>query len=198
MNRLRWRWVLPLVQVALAIAAFIYGPYEYRAGPHPVGDDFMLRAYQQLWPPVVERVSIAINFPAYAAVVPVNFTHWSGELRYNYGRLSILFELQDVLFFCGVGVLWYWLGIKLDRRLESEAHVRSPVPKSVAVARMIFGVVFALALGFLAFELLTSSMRPQMQVGPFGLIWSIALLFHFSRKFVATLRPASTSALSLL
>src|SRR5208283_3087669 len=71
---------------------------EHRSGPH--------RA---------ERVALATSFPAYAAVVPIAYSHWSGDLRYNYGRLDIFFELQDLLLFGGVGLLWYWIGVKLGQ-----------------------------------------------------------------------------------
>lgn len=187
MNTIRWRWVLSALQVVLTIAAFVYAPYEYRANPHPIGDCIGDQR-AQVWPPVAERAALAISFPAYAAVVPIGHSHWSGELRYTYGRLDIFFDLQDLLFFGGVGLLWYWIGAKLDTRLnKSISPTRSQVSFLTLVA-LSLGVLFAIGVGVLAFELANSKLRPQIQVAPFGFVWSLILLAYFGSTLVVSVQ----------
>jgi len=70
----------------------------------------------------------------------------------------------------------------------------------LTLVALSLGVLFAIGVGVLAFELANSKLRPQVQIAPFGFIWSVALLFHFGRKLVVTLRPnrMSTSARAIL
>ena len=61
-----------MAQVVLAVVAFLYEPCQYRAGPHPPGDNNVAEAMSQLWPPPAQPVVLAMNFPAYAVTVPVH------------------------------------------------------------------------------------------------------------------------------
>src|SRR5690242_4292631 len=108
MRIISWRWTLAFVQIVFAVAALVYAPYQYRAGPHPIGDDFMLLGYRKVWPPPILRTCYALNFPALTAVVPFRFCgNWSsrGVVRYQ-GHPSFSFSVEDCMFLTGVFALW--------------------------------------------------------------------------------------------
>jgi hypothetical protein len=118
MRTIPWRWTFAFVQFVFAVAALVYAPYEFRAGPHPIGDDFMMVGYRKVWPPPILRTCYALNFPALTAVVPFRFWgNWSrlNVVRYE-GHPSFSFSVEDCMFLTAVFALWYWLGNKLDQR----------------------------------------------------------------------------------
>jgi hypothetical protein len=189
MRILSWRWALAFAQITFAIAAFAYAPYQYKAGPHPVGDDFMLLGYRQTWPPPILRMSYAMNFPALTASYSLQFARWATIEVVRYNRPPFLFlTLQDCMFLLSVGVLWYWLGAKLDglvgRRITAQRS------RQIIIIGPTVGCVFAVGVAALAtfYATLTDADRPLRQIGLFGLAWAAALLWVFIRKLMAVLR----------
>lgn len=185
-----WRRALPLVQIALALLALVYAPYQYRAAPHPSGDDFMLLGYRQSWPPSILRISYAVNFPAWTAAYSVQFARWaSREVVHYQDRVLLSLTVQECLFLLSVGVLWSWLGAKLD------VHVgRSRAPRSsekLNVVSLTMGFAFTAAVAGLAmfYASLTEADRAWRQIGPFGLAWAAALFAHFARKLLRRPTP---------
>lgn len=184
-----WRWSLPVLQIALAASALVYAPYQYRARPHPIGDDFMLLGFRQTWPPPVLRVSYAVNFPAFTAAYSVQFASWAPRdvIRYQ-GRPFVSISVQDCIFLVSVGVLWYWIGRILDRR--KRAPQTAPIPKSLGVVRPSIGLLFSVGVSALASfcAMLTDADRPLRQIGFLGLLWAGTLLWHFGSNLIASLR----------
>lgn len=184
---------MPALQVAFALATFVYAPYQYKAGPHPVHDDFMLLGYRKLWPPPSLRTTYALNFPALTAVVPFRFCgSWSRRnvVRYE-GPPYFSLSVEDCMFFAGVFALWHWLGSWLDRR----RHGRGRVPRHTSVRVTLLTIVLLLpvGVGILAsyYVMLTDADRPFRQIGMAGLLWAVALLWFFVRNLVAALRMSS-------
>ncbi len=190
MNKPSWRWILPLVQVALAAAALLYAPTQYRNGPHAIGDDSGLVIWGRTYPPPVTRIAYAVSFPAYVATIPVRFMPWRLTERFHVHREEplILLDTRDFVFLCAVGVLWYWVGSRLD--LFSRRGKVAMRSKTVSTALVALGFLFSLCVGALAIFciMLTDADKPFKQIGPFGLIWSVLLLSFCSWKFVELYR----------
>ena len=129
MRRIRWRWVLPFAQLVLAVTAWFYAPLQYLAAIQEVharypnqniqlGLDF----YERNWPSPAERVVLALNFPAVILAGPFNLLFhrplYADQLR----DVSV----RDIAFFCWIGILWYWVGSKLDHRNSNEDQATHP------------------------------------------------------------------------
>lgn len=193
MRMFRWRRILPALQVAFALAAFVYAPYQYRAGRHPIGDDYMLLGYRKMWPPLILRTSYALNFPALTAVVPFRFWgSWSSRdvVRYQ-GPPYFSLSVDDCMFLAGVFALWHWLGSWLDRRKHTSNRV--PRSKSARVTLLVIGCLLLMGVGTLAshYIMLTNADRPFRQIGMAGLVWAVTLLWFFVCNLMTALRTSS-------
>jgi len=193
MKTISYRWTLAFVQIVFATAALVYAPYEYKAGPHPIGDDFMLLGYRKVWPPPVLRTSYALNFPALTAVVPFRFWgNWSRlkVVRYQ-GPPFFSFSVEDCMFLTGAFALWYWLGSRLDRRRQEANRVLRS--KSARITLLTIGCVLSLGVGTLAvfYIMLTDADRPFRQIGIAGLVWGVTLLWYSVHNLTSALRTSS-------
>ena len=187
---LSWRCALPVVQLAAALAALLYAPYQYRARPHAIFDDSGLVAFQRNWPPPVLRILYAVNFPGLAVAIPVRYARWSDVPLVHRQEPFIWLSVEDTVFLIGVVVLWYWLGTMLDRRLGCRGiRQRS---KLITIIGLMIGCLLSLGLGALAvyFTLLTDVLKPYKQIGPFGVMWSALLLFCFARRLRTDLQTS--------
>jgi hypothetical protein len=193
MNKLSWRWILPLVQIAFAAAALLYAPTRYRHGPRYIGDDSGLVFYRKHYPPPVTRIAYAVNFPAFAATVPVRFLPWWLTVRVHVTREDplIWLDAEDFVFVCAVGVLWYWVDARIDLFFRRGRVAKRS--KKLSTAVVVLGFLFALGVGTLAMlcTRLTDADRPFKQIGPFGLIWAAMLLSYCSWRLLE-LRRAGT------
>jgi hypothetical protein len=193
MKTISYRWTLAFVQIVFATAALVYAPYEYKAGPHPIGDDAMLLGHRKVWPPPVLRTSYALNFPALTAVVPFRFWgNWSSREVVSYqGPPFFSLSVEDCMFLTGVFALWYWLGSRLDRRRQAANRVlRSQLAR---ITLLTIGCLLALGIGTLAvfYIMLTDEDRPFRQIGMAGLVWGVTLLWHSVRNLTSALRTSS-------
>jgi hypothetical protein len=68
MKRMKWKWILPIVQFVLALACDLYEPHEYRLGLSGGGS---IEYVFQHSPASVGRISRAINFPALVLDYPL-------------------------------------------------------------------------------------------------------------------------------
>jgi len=184
-----WRWSLALLQVVIAFAAIVYAPYEYRAGPHPIHDDFMMLGYRSVWPPLVLRSCYMVNFPALAAITPLRFTgNWPvRDVVRHRGSLYIHLSVDDCMFLAAVGVLWLCIGNMIDYRNRRTATD----PKQPSVS-LVIGLLSSLGVGALAtfYTTLTDADRPFRQIGVAGLIWTLALFWYFVSHLVSSRTPA--------
>ena len=183
MRRVRWKWFLPIVQVLLALAAYVYEPTQYKAimvRSGVVGDNNVLEYSAQNSPAPIERFSLGINFPAIALDLPL----WRlGNQLWLYRNRDrrIFFEitLRGVGFFFGVAVFWYWVGGKLD---ECRGNPRIARPRGVRMAWLWGGLTFGIetgACGVLIY-VVDGSSRAERQVAYAGMAWSLALIAYFA------------------
>jgi len=189
MRMFGWRWTLPVLQLAIALAALVYAPYELRARYHVVGDDFMLLGYRSVFPPPTLRFAYAINFPAVSAAYLVQFASRANREVFRYqGSPFVSLSVQNCIFLAGVGVLWYLIGRMLDRR--KRALGKTVRPKSSGLVPLAIGFLFAVGVDALAsfFAMLTDADRPMRQIGFFGLAWAVSLLWYFGNNLIRALR----------
>jgi len=193
MKTISYRWTLAFVQIVFATAALVYAPYEYKAGPHPIGDDAGMERKRKVWPPPVLRTSYALNFPALTVVVPLRFWgSWTSRDVVSYRRPPFFsFSVEDCMFLTGVFALWYWLGSRLDRRRRAANRVLRS--KSVRITLSTIGCLLALGIGTLAvfYIMLTDADRPWRQIGMAGLVWGVTLLWYSVRNLTSALRTSS-------
>jgi hypothetical protein len=193
MQRIRWRWVLPIAQLILAIALWACAPYQYLAGlsdihaKHP-NEDIQLGTefYLHNWPTSAEQVVLAMNFPAAVLAGPLNRLLpqplYAGEI--------VKLTVRDVAFFFWIVVLWAWIGAKVDNG-DASAHRDSRDPNALLrFGRHVCALVFALILGAIATEeLLTMWPRPATSaVAACGLLWAIGLGIYFGWRIKASMR----------
>jgi hypothetical protein len=119
MRTFSWRWALPLLQIALATAALVYAPSEWKARPHLIGDCTGV-GRRATWPPPLLRISYALNFPALTAAYPVRFASWSDNRVFYRREPFIWLSAQDSLFFTG-----HRCPVVLARR-DARSYARSP------------------------------------------------------------------------
>jgi hypothetical protein len=190
-----WRWILPILQIAIASAAIVYAPYEYKARPHPIGDDTNLLGYRKAWPPPMLRMSYALNFPAHAAAFSVQFAHSLG-IRFNWDTIPVIYRrdrpfiwvsVEDCMFLITVGALWFWLGEMLEGRARQGVR---PKARVLAIIKSLTGCCCALAVAALAtfYATLTNADLPLRQIGFFGLLWAASLSWYFGSHLIAALR----------
>jgi hypothetical protein len=185
----RWRFILPVLQIAIAFAAIVYAPYEYKSRPHPVFDDTYLLGWRRTWPPPILRVSYAINFPAHTGTVAVSKIpfDWDTPVIHRENHPFIWLSVQDCTFLLAVGALWYWLGSIIDRHSVRVASQRSKV---LALVKWTIGCFCTLAVAALAilYVSLTNSDLPLREIGFFGLVWAVILAWYFGSNLTTILR----------
>jgi hypothetical protein len=182
MRRVRWKWFLPIVQVLLALAAYAYGPTQYKAimvRCGVVGDNNVLEFSAQNFPAPIERFSLGINFPAIA----LDFPMWrlGNELWLYSSDRFIYFAItpRGVGFFFWVAVFWYWVGRKLD---ECRGNPRIARPRGMRMAWLWGGLAFGIETGACAvlIYVVDGSSRPERQIAYAGIAWSFALIAYFA------------------
>ena len=180
MKRFRWQWLLPLLQLLLAFAGSVYGPHEYRVGARQkgvYGDNNVLEYSGQNTPAPVERISQGINFPALALAYPLK-GHANAIIDYNCDYTLVWISLHDVGFFAGVIVFWYWMGRKLDQSQGRSPRIARP--RTLRIAGLTCGFVFAILNGAYALQLSVSKWRPERHIGAFGIVWALVLFAYFA------------------
>lgn len=188
MQMFRWRWVLPLLQILIAFAAFVYAPYQYKSRPHPIGDDTSLVGLRKAWPPPILRASYAVNFPALTVSYAVQFTDWGViPVIRRADHPFIWLTVQNNIFLVAVGALWYRLGTMLD------SHVRPLLidsSRALHLLKSVMGCLYALAVAALAifYVTLTNADLPLRQIGFVGLLWAAILLWYFGSNLKTALR----------
>ena len=182
MRRVRWKWFLPLAQLLLALAAYVYEPRQFKAilvKDGVMGDNNVLEYSKQHDPAPVQRISLGINFPALALDYPL--WHNSNQLwSYSDGPNAIFIEIttRGIGFFIGIAVFWYWVGKKLDECRGNRTIARS---RRTRIAWLSCGLVFGILTGACAAKILVLDwyFLPERQIGFAGIAWSLALIAYF-------------------
>jgi hypothetical protein len=163
--RVRWRWVLPICQVLLAIGLVYMGSLEERtlraraeeraAAILPERGAISFEPLTQSWGyvPLNDQIFIAIDFPVVLAVAPLKLIDLKSKLVGRVVKLT------------GVFLLWWWVGSGLDFRGKKSSDRR--VAKA-AIA--ILGLLISIGLG----AAVIFSYWGHTPLGHFGgLLWCI-------------------------
>lgn len=105
---MRLRFLLPVVSLALAIFLFRFGDLqakEIAAGAHGSAfEGLPLEAAKARY------IAYALNAPAWALLAQARNMRWSPTTLWN---------ARDLLFLTAVGLMWYCLGLRLDRKFTN-------------------------------------------------------------------------------
>jgi hypothetical protein len=85
---------------------------------------------------------------------------------------------NDMAFFCGVAVFWYWLARMMERsesRRSGTVWRRNAMVGSLGCGALIGGLA-----GAYSTQMLNSHWHPEMQIGAFGALWAFALIGYFT------------------
>ena len=177
MKRVRWKWFLPVAQLALALACHVYGPHEYRVGlrrSRAVNDPAY---YGQNYPALAERISQGINFPALAVDYPFRDNYYPIFQRNSeYGYISIY--PRDIGFFFSIVLFWQWVGREIDK--SQGRTPESTWPRKARMAGLACGIVFGILTGIYAGQMIAIQLLPERQIGAFGIVWACALIVYFT------------------
>jgi hypothetical protein len=189
MKNIRWCWALSVIQIVVAVSLFLYSPYQYLVRVRASGIVNNPEYFLNNWPPPAMRVSQAINFPAVVLDSPFRFAlrrshmlFYENNSRYGYVSLGI----NDVVFFLWVGMLWYWVGMRIDQTL-GQMQKRN-WPRNVIFAGLSCGVLFAIACAVYGIKLVGVQRESAYQVAPFGILWAVLLGCYFGRELALRLR----------
>lgn len=177
MKSVRWRLLLPLGQLALAVAGHVYEPHQYRATTRRDGAVDNVEYTFQHSPAPVGVISRGINFPALLLAYP-----FRNEDEPIYKRNSdytlIWIGTNDLAFFCGVALFWYWFARMMDRSESQRPGIAWA--RSAMVGSLVCGVLLGGLTGAYSIQMLNSHWHPERQIGAFGALWAFALIAYFT------------------
>ncbi len=181
MKRVRWKWFLPIAQLALALACHVYEPHEYRLKAQRDRAVNNKEYTFQNSPALAGRISQVVNFPALVLDYPLR-----NEDNAIYQRDSqytlIWIAPRDIGFFVGIVLFWYLVGRTLDERQERQS--RTTWPRYMRMAGPVCGVAFGILTGAYAYHMIASQYRPERQIGASGIAWSLGLIVYFTWRLL--------------
>jgi len=125
MGKMKFAWLLPILQLALAFAFWEWPSPT----PMPMGLDARPASTPML-------IGYGISAPAIVIkLLVVPFRRRSDYLPISIGR----FNIEDLIFFVGLFVLWHLIGRVLDRRMSSE----KPVSGVIGVGKVLWDLALA-------------------------------------------------------
>ena len=174
MKSIPWRWLLPSVQLALALACHILDTHVYRTGVYRdrvVNNTVYFAQHSPAW---LVRLSNGMNFPALVLAYPLR-----NEVNPIYERNSVYTLIwispHYVGFFVSIFLLWYWIGRSLENR--QTAHRRWP--RNARLAALAGGIAFCVLTATYANQMIATEFTPERQIGVFGIAWASVLLTCF-------------------
>jgi hypothetical protein len=162
-DRRRWRRLLPLCNLVLATCLILLGHYQQRSA-----EDRARRAEAMQsqtggvggWTPPprflapATQVAYAVNFPALIVTVPFKL-------------LNANVVVLDITFFCGVILVWYFVGLIIDSRAR--------VPNVSRIAILVLSPI-GLVLSLLGVWFGGRAVGMHYFIPPLGaVLWSAAL-----------------------
>ena len=182
MRRLNWRWLLPVVQLILALWWHVYEPHEFRLmmyRDHVVNNSHWSLQHM---PASSGRVSQGLNFPAKVLV----WSFWNDNDPRVFSRNTdytyISITGKDLLTWLGLVLLWYGIGRTLDVFRGQVKPVRWS--RHLRVPRLVCGMAFGLATGICADQLLAREFLPQRQIGAAGMAWAVLIVAYFAQRLI--------------
>jgi hypothetical protein len=158
MKQFRWRIVLSIVNLLMAIGLSGLALNEYRAfcREHPHSDTIVP------YMPISQQIVYCLNAPSYVVTNIVgNATAWKWQTEYVLNNVRVSFLVALCLF-------WWWVGWHLD---EYQAKSRG----ALSVLGWLFVMLLALALAFAGIDILHSFQFPSGTV-PGGRAIPIAMV----------------------
>jgi hypothetical protein len=196
MRRVAWRWLLPVLQLAFALAAHIYKPHEYRVRARARHVTSNLEYFFQNSPALSGRFSQGINFPAMVLDYPLRSRQHAMYEYIDEDTLIFLISGSDIGFFFGIVIFWHWVGRMIDSRLGTRAATTWSRP--ARIAGLACGFVFGVLTAAYAGEMIASEYRPLRQIGAFGIVWAAVFVAYFgwrlAKEFSKPVAASKSSA----
>lgn len=176
------KWILPLIQVSVAILLFIYGQHEFRV--LSAGGELRL----DLWPPFADRVSTSINYPTEVLMGPIDNLRVFNRPIYKLllsKDWSVAIDPRDIASFFCVGIFWYFIGWEADWWLKGGQKAQRKGFK-----HLISASTCGLILGICCLPIAMTMMKGtalDRQMGRSGVIWSLSLVTYFAGRLLLQL-----------
>lgn len=180
MRHIGWKWFLPVLQLALAVACHLYDPHEFRVQFMLHGAADLQEYLSQHFPAPAGRLEKAINFPALVLNYPLRKKTYPILYEHNSEYTYIVIHPADVSFFLWIVLFWFWVGWRLDQ-LKGPG-TRTHLPNWVWIIGQWCGALFGALTGAYAIWMVAGRWQPYQQIGAAGILWSIALTTYFARQ----------------
>jgi hypothetical protein len=188
MKRVYLTWLLPIGQLALALACHVYEPHEYRVRAQRDGAVNNVEFTFQHSPAPVGMISRGINFPALVLAYPLRNESQAIYER-NSGYALIWIGVNDLGFFFGILVFWYGVARMLDR--HTGRTPRNVWTRNVRIAGLSCGTIFGVLTGTYSIQMINAHWRPERQIGAFGVAWAVSLIAYFVYRLARELNRES-------
>ena len=193
----RWKFLLPVIQSALAIALWLYIPVQYRKEVlrlihKPADHPFRFHVYgPKQFPPSCEQALDVINFPAFAIsrslvnpfLYHIAYSRQAGLQEWEFTVpigdpealpprwIRYFVHVEDLSFLGLIVLLWFWVGCKIDVYLRGRAGPHKPRRRVFCVLELV--VLSAILVHSAAFACWSAA-----KVGPppsqLGVVWGMA------------------------
>jgi hypothetical protein len=208
-NVMRWKFLLPLVQLPLAMGLWLYIPVQLkmdllRAMHLPSEHPYRLRTHaapeakEFFSPPACGRVLYVMNFPVDSVtrqvIIPFgrHIALWKGsplpEWEFTLPvtdtealeprKIFYPIHPDEIVFFGGLILLWYWVGSRIDEFLDRRRGVNRPRRKVFRIIELTVILSLVALSVFNSYRLIVYEYPHYRQVGIFGLIWPALLLAY--------------------
>jgi hypothetical protein len=170
-TRVRWRLVLPLIQVLLAGALLPLGALQKQTYLTEMN---AMNVWDYI--PWAHGMLFMIDMPALVLALPFALVVEGG----TYDRWAI--------FLLCVGLFWHWMGLGIDRRRGwSFPSLSDRFPaRAATAANVVCLLVSVAAAAFYVRSFFRSAIGPPLLLS--GFIWSLAFVTHFRKRVWRDLR----------
>jgi hypothetical protein len=204
---LKWKFLLPVFQSALAIALWLYAPVQYRKelldwshlpSDHPFR--FHFEGYRR-FPPVCEQAIYVISFPAYTVYLAIdNRVLYPIEMRRQAGLPEWTFTVPikdpqalppresfyavhtgEMIFLALIILFWWRAGCWVDAHFQKAGATYPRWRRALCVVDLaILGAVLLCSIIYTYILIVRIGSPPFRHVALFGLIWDALLLAYIS------------------
>lgn len=181
LKHIKFRLWLPLLQ--LVFAAFLL----YQQGVF----EFQHRRDDMPGISQAHAIRTAVNLPSTVYVMP---TRYLQLYRYPVLRTGLHdVDLEDVCFFVGVFVLWYWVGTKIDQRPGAVRRLEIVPGTLLTIFHAIQAVAFTVPLVLIVSSLFSPRRYDPLWFMAVVVIWCFVLVSYSSFQLKRRLWDHTTS-----